>query len=144
MVRVLFVCIHNSARSQMAEAFVNHLGETRFHAESAGLEAGKLNMYVVEAMKEIGLDISASRTKTVDDVLRSGATFDHLITVCDGASKERCPFVPGVYHRYHWDIDDPSEFKGDHDTILKRIRTVRDAIQERVKKYIKTHQASNG
>ncbi len=92
--RILFVCIHNSARSQMAEAFVNHLHPDRFEAHSAGLEPGTLNPIVVEAMAEAGIDISGARTKSVLDVSAGGQLFSHVITVCDEASAERCPRLP--------------------------------------------------
>src|SRR5262249_7238510 len=105
---VLFVCIHNSARSQMAEAFLNDLCPDHFAAHSAGLEPGSLNPVVVEAMREVGLDISRNRTKSVDDVLKSGKTFAHVITVCDQTSAERCPIFPGAATRLHWSFPDPS------------------------------------
>src|SRR5580692_12025843 len=89
--KVLFVCIHNSARSQMAEAFLNHVCGEEFEAHSAGLEPGRLNPIVVEAMGEIGIDISANQTKSVSEMLKSGRKFDFVITVCDEASAERCP-----------------------------------------------------
>ena len=101
-VKVLFVCVHNSARSQMAEAFLNHLGNGGFAAESAGLEPGTLNQVVVSAMKLEGIDISANKTKTVDSVISSGKKFDYLITVCDESNSEKCPIVPGSGLRLHW------------------------------------------
>jgi arsenate reductase len=90
-IRVLFICIHNSARSQMAEAFLNGLGDRRFFAESAGLEPGALNKDVVKAMAEIGYDISNNKTKGVLDFYRQGKTYDFVITVCDPEAAERCP-----------------------------------------------------
>ena len=101
-IRVLFVCIHNSARSQMAEAFINRLCGEDFEAHSAGLEAGRLNPVVVEAMAELGYDIAGNRTKSVIEFLRSGAWFQYVITVCDEASAERCPIFPGVSQRLQW------------------------------------------
>src|SRR5215468_8611596 len=94
--RVLFICIHNSARSQMAEAFLNQQCAGEFEASSAGLELGKLNPIVVEAMQEIGIDISRNQTKAVFDMYKSGKTFAYVITVCDETSAERCPIYPGV------------------------------------------------
>ncbi len=90
-INVLFVCIHNSARSQMAEAFLNQICGNEFEAHSAGLEPGKLNPTVVEVMQEIGIDISANPTKSVFDAIKSGTLFAYVITVCDEASAERCP-----------------------------------------------------
>jgi arsenate reductase len=130
--KVLFVCIHNSARSQMAEAFLNRMCGNEFEAQSAGIESGKLNPVVVEAMREIGIDISGNKTKTVTDMIQSGQLFSHVITVCDETSAERCPVFPGVTKRLHWSFPDPSAFKGSPDDVLARTREVRDAIEKRV------------
>lgn len=130
--KVLFVCIHNSARSQMAEAFLNRICPEQFEAESAGLEAGKLNPVVVEAMREIGVDISANRSKSVADMLQSGKQFAYVITVCDQASAERCPIFPGMTRRLHWSFADPSSFKGTREEVLSRTREVRDTIQRKI------------
>src|ERR1700744_4425633 len=112
--KLLFVCIHNSARSQMAEAFVNRYCSEGFEAESAGLEPGKLNPIVVEAMAEDGIDISQNATKSVDEILRTGKIYDYVIAVCDEASAERCPILPGSGQRLHWGFPDPSQFTGIH------------------------------
>src|SRR5881275_1151107 len=105
--KILFVCIHNSARSQMAEAFLNDICGDEFEADSAGIEPGKLNPIVVEAMQEAGLDISGNTTKSVADLIASGKSFTHVITVCDEASAERCPVIPGSGTRLHWGFPDP-------------------------------------
>jgi arsenate reductase (thioredoxin) len=131
-IKVLFVCIHNSARSQMAEAFLNQHCAGRFEAHSAGIEPGKLNPTVVEAMRERGIDISAHSTKSVFDVLRSGALYEHVITVCDEASAERCPVFPGVANRLHWGFPDPSAFQGTPEAKLQRTREIRDMIEARI------------
>src|ERR1700757_4721625 len=131
---VLFVCIHNSARSQMAEAFLNrHCGDV-FAAQSAGLEPGKLNPLVVEAMREAGIDISGNGTKSVDDMIQSGPKFAYVITVCDEASAERCPIFPGgaSVKRLHWGFPDPSQFQGTRDEKLAAVRQVRDQIERKV------------
>ncbi len=137
-IKVLFVCIHNSARSQMAEAFLNTLGEGRFQAESAGLEPGKLNQLVVKSMSEEGIDISGNRTKDVFDFHRQGKKYDYVITVCDEASGERCPIFPGALKTLHWSFADPSSFKGSDEEKLKRISEVRKAIKTKVVEFIKT------
>src|SRR5690349_1116900 len=134
--RVLFVCIHNSARSQMAEAFLNKLGEGRFEAESAGIEPGTLNPLVVEAMREAGIDIARNRTKDVFEFLRRGKRFHYVITVCDEAGAERCPVFPGVAERLHWGFEDPSALGGPVDRKMARIREIRDAIEARVRKFV--------
>ncbi len=130
--KVLFVCIHNSARSQMAEAFLNQICGEFFEAQSAGLEAGKLNPLVVEAMEEIGVDISGNKTKSVFDAIKSGNLFAYVITVCDEASAERCPIFPGVTTRLHWSFPDPSTFQGTHEEKLEKVREVRDAIKQKI------------
>lgn len=130
--KVLFVCIHNSARSQMAEAFLKKYGSEHFEAESAGLEPGKLNPNVVEVMQEIGIDISKNRTQGVFDLFRQGKLFNAVISVCDGASAERCPIFPGKVKRILWSFADPSSFTGTHEEILEQTRKVRDEIKEKV------------
>lgn len=128
---VLFVCIHNSARSQMAEAFVN-AGDSGLRAYSAGLEAGVLNPVVVEAMREVGIDISGNRSKSVDDADIRSRDYDYVVTVCDEASAEACPIYPTRGERLHWSFADPSSFTGTFEERLARTRGVRDAIGTRV------------
>ncbi len=130
--KVLFICVHNSARSQMAEALLNHIDGENFEAYSAGLEPGTLNPLVVEAMDEISIDISRQETKTVFDMYKSGRMFAHVITVCDGTSAERCPIFPGVARPLHWSFPDPSAFTGTRDERLEKTREVRDAISDRI------------
>jgi arsenate reductase len=132
---VLFVCIHNSARSQMAEAFINRRCSEFFTAHSAGLEPGTLNPLVVEAMQEIGINISHHQTKSVDDMLHSGRQFAYLITVCDETSAERCPLFPGGTHRLHWGFPDPSALTGTYEQRMERVREIRDAIEQQVEQW---------
>jgi arsenate reductase len=135
--KVLFVCVHNSARSQMAGAFLNKSGGDFFEAESAGLEPGKLNPYVVEVMQETGIDISKNGTQSVFDLLKQGKTYDAVITVCDGASAESCPVFPGVAKRIGWSFPDPSKFTGTKEEILGQTRKVRDEIKAKINEFIK-------
>ncbi len=130
--QVLFVCIHNSARSQMAEAFLNQRCGDFFAAESAGLEPGKLNPLVGEVLREEGLDISGKATRSVEAVLAAGAQFDYVITVCDEGSAAGCPVFPGGGERRHWSFPDPSGFNGTREECLKQTRQVRDLIAGRV------------
>ena len=130
--RVLFICIHNSARSQMAEAFLNDICGEQFEAHSAGLEPGKLNPFVVEAMQEIGIDISHKQTKAVFDMFKSGKSFAYVITVCDETSAERCPIFPGVTTRLHWSFPDPSAIQASHEEKLARTREIRDTIKAKI------------
>ena len=133
MKNILFVCIHNSARSQMAEAFLNSLELENVLAESAGLEEGHLNPIVVDAMKEIGIDISENKSKSVQGFIDAGRHFNYVITVCDQASSESCPFFPGsAYKRLHWSFDDPSKFEGSYDEKLEKVRKLRDEIGSRI------------
>jgi arsenate reductase len=133
--RVLFVCIHNSARSQMAEAFLNQICGDEFEAHSAGLEPGRLNPVVVEAMQEIGRDISGNQTKAVFDYFKSGKMFAYVITVCDEASAERCPIFPGITQRLRWSFPDPSAIQGTHAEKLARTREVRDLIKAKIENW---------
>lgn len=133
--KVLFVCIHNSARSQMAEAFLNQICGSEFEAHSAGIEPGRLNPVVVIAMQEAGIDISGNQTKAVFDFIRSGQTFAYVITVCDEASAERCPIFPGVTTRLHWGFLDPSAIQGTPEEKLARTRQIRDTIQQKIERW---------
>jgi len=119
----------------MAEAFLNGFCGDEFEAHSAGLEPGRLNPVVVEAMDEIGIDISRNQTKAVWDFVKSGKTFSYVITVCDEASAERCPILPGVTTRLHWSFPDPSSFPGTPDEKLARTREVRDTIQTKIESW---------
>jgi arsenate reductase len=139
-IKVLFVCVHNSARSQMAEAFLNHMSGELFVAESAGFEPGVLNPIVVESMQEIGLDLSKNATKSVFDFFKQGRMFHFVIAVCDGANAERCPIFPGITKRLGWSFEDPASFTGTHDEKLASTRMVRDKIKAEVEEFIKTHQ----
>jgi len=132
---VLFVCIHNSARSQMAETFLNDLCGDAFHAQSAGIEPGRLNPVVVEAMREAGFDLAGNRTKSVAEMIASGQKFDYVITVCDETSAERCPVFPGGTKRLHWGFPDPSAFGGSAEEKLARTRVVRQAIREKIERW---------
>ncbi len=133
--KVLFVCIHNSARSQMAEAFLNQMCGEFFEAHSAGIEPGKLNPIVIEAMQEIGIDISGNKTKAVSDFLKASQLFSYVITVCDETSAERCPIFPGVTTRLHWSFPDPSAFQGSHEEKLEKVCEVRDAIKQQIENW---------
>jgi arsenate reductase (thioredoxin) len=135
--KVLFVCIHNSARSQMAEAFLNEHGKGQFIAESAGLEPGKMNPNVVKVMQEVGIDLSQKGTQAVFDLYNRGTDYDAVITVCDGASAEKCPVFPGKGKKIAWSFEDPSSMKGTQEEILSHTRKVRDQIEQSVKNFIK-------
>ena len=130
--KVLFICVHNSARSQMAEAFLNLACPDYFEAHSAGLEPGTLNPLAVEAMAEIRIDISKKKTQAVFDVFKSGELFPYVITVCDESSAEKCPIFPGVTKRLHWSFPDPAALTGSHKERLEGTRKIRDQIHARI------------
>jgi arsenate reductase len=129
---VLFICIHNSARSQMAEAWLNHLCGEYFEAHSAGLEPGTLNPLAVEVMREVGIDISGKKMQGVFDVFKSGQLFAYVITVCDESSAEKCPIFPGPAKRMHWSFPDPSQVTGTPEEKLARVREIRDEIRAKI------------
>ncbi len=130
--KVLFVCVHNSARSQMAEAWMNHLCGNQFVAKSAGLEPGSLNPLAVTVMKEVGIDISGKATRSVFDVYKSGELFSYVITVCDESAAEGCPIFLGPAKRLHWSFTDPSTLRGTEQEKLAIVREIRDAIRKAV------------
>ena len=127
--RVLFICTHNSARSQMAEGLLRHLGGERFEVFSAGTEATHVRPLAIQAMAEIGIDISQQESKTLERYLQQ--PFDEVITVCDTAA-ETCPIFPGAAHRRHWSFPDPSKATGSEAEQLAVYRHVRDAIRTRI------------
>ncbi len=134
--KVLFICIHNSARSQMAETFLDDFGGSQFEAESAGLEPGSLNPLVVKVMAEEGYDISENSTNSVFDFAKEKRSYDVVIAVCSKEAEERCPIFPGRGTRLHWPFDDPSSFSGSEEERLEATRRVRDQIKEKVRSFI--------
>ena len=141
--RVLFLCINNSARSQMAEAFLRQLGGKEFQAFSAGLEAKRMNPLTVRVMEEIGVDLSGQWSKGINEYLGK-ENFQYLITVCHDA-EENCPRVwPGVHTRLHWSFEDPAAFEGTEEEKLAKFRQVRDQIRARVDGWINEIATSQG
>ncbi len=134
--KVLFICIHNSARSQMAEELLRKMAGDRFEAASAGLEPGALNPLVVKALAEEGIDISGKETVSAFDLLKDGKFFTYVVTVCDETSAESCPIFPGTRERIHWGFPDPSTFTGSDEEKLERIREIRDAIKKRISDWV--------
>ena len=133
--RVLFLCTGNSARSQMAEAFLRKYASDRFEVHSAGLEPNALNPLTVKVMEEAGFDMSGYRSKGIGEYLGK-VHFQYLITVCDDADKN-CPTIwPGVNQRMHWSFEDPAKFEGSDEQKLAKFRQVRDLIDVRVKAWL--------
>jgi arsenate reductase (thioredoxin) len=133
--RVLFICVHNSARSQMAEAWLNHTCGELFEAQSAGLEPGMLNPLAIKVMAEAGMDISKKKTQAVFDVFKSGQLFAYVITVCDETSAEKCPIFPGPATRLHWTFPDPSQVQGSEAAKLEQVRAIRDEIRGKIEQW---------
>lgn len=131
--KVLFLCTHNSARSQMAEGLLRHLAGERFAVFSAGTDPAGVNPHAVEAMKEIGIDISGHRSKPVSEFL--GQNIGYVITVCDGA-KEKCPIFPRAFRRLHWSLDDPSAAAGTAEEKLAVFRRVRGELDNRIRQFV--------
>ena len=136
--KVLFVCVHNSARSQMAEALLNHIAGDRFIAQSAGLEPGTLNPLAIEAMHEVGIDISLNKTRDVFEFFKKGALFNYVITVCDGTQAERCPIFPGHTQRVHCSFPDPAALSGSYTEQLDKTREIRDQIKAWLEQWVDT------
>jgi arsenate reductase (thioredoxin) len=130
--KVLFICVHNSARSQMAAAWLNDICGDYFEAESAGLEPGELDPLAVQVMDEVGIDISNNKTQSVFDVFKSGQFFPYVITVCDGSEAAGCPIFSGVTKRFHWSFPDPSSLVGTQGERLQGTRKIRDDIRVRI------------
>jgi arsenate reductase len=127
--RVLFLCTHNSARSQMAEGLLRALGGDRFEAHSAGTEATGVRPLAIRAMRELDIDISKQISKTLEPYVEQ--RFDHVITVCDDAN-ESCPIFPNAAHRLHWSLPDPSKATGSETEQLAVYRQVRDDLRARI------------
>ncbi len=134
MTRVLFLCTHNSARSQMAEGFLRTMASDRFEAGSAGTEKTSVNPLAIRAMAELGIDLGGQTSKLYTDV--ASEAWDFLITVCDDAN-ERCPWVPGSVQRLHWSFPDPSRATGSEEERLAVFRRVRDQIRERLTDWLR-------
>ncbi len=134
--RVIFICIHNSGRSQIGEAFLRHMAGDRFEVHSAGIEAGKLNPLVVKAMEERKISMEGHFAKKASDYIERSEQFDYIITVCDEINAERCPVFPGKAKRLHWGFPDPSALGGSDIEKLAAIRPIRDNIEAKIKEWI--------
>jgi arsenate reductase len=132
-IRVLFLCTHNSARSQMAEALLRELGKGRFETCSAGTEATRVHPLAIRAMADVGIDIAGARSKHLAEYL--GQHFDYVITVCDSAN-ESCPVFPGDPQRIHWSFEDPSAAEGTEEERLKVFERVRNEIMMRLRTWM--------
>ncbi|MFW5686456.1 MAG: arsenate reductase ArsC [Spirochaetota bacterium] len=134
--RVLAICIHNSARSQMTEEFIRQAAGDRLDVKSAGIEPGSLNPVVVALLKEDGIDITGKETKSVFDLHEAGERFDYVIAVCDKEAAERCPIFPAEKERLHWPFPDPSKATGSTEEKLDYVRPIRDQIREQAREFV--------
>ena len=134
--RVLFLCVHNSARSQMAATYMNHLAGESFEAESAGFSPAPINPLAIEVMKEEGIDISQNPISDVFKLIQQGRFYGYVITVCDESESEKCPIFPGVTQRLHWSFKNPAYFEGTYEEKIIKTREVRDQIKEKVQAFI--------
>ncbi len=134
--RVLFVCIHNSARSQLAEEYLRQLAGERFVVASAGLTPGKLNPHVVAVLQEDGIDISGKKTQAVADLFRRGETYHWVVTVCSREAEENCPVFPGPVRRLSWPFPDPAGFTGSSDQVRAQVEDLARQIKARVQQFV--------
>jgi len=128
MKKVLFVCIHNSARSQMAEELLRKYGADEFEVQSAGFEPAGLNPLAIEVLKEENIDITGKATNSVFDFFKTGKTFNYVITVCDEGNAQQCPVFPGLSYRIHWCFKDPSNFEETHEEKLLKTREIKKEV----------------
>jgi arsenate reductase len=136
---VLFVCTHNSARSQMAEAFQNSLAGDQFGAESAGLEPQELDPLVIQVMREIGFDLSGNKAESVFDFFKQGRLYNHIIYVCERETEEKCPVFPGLGKAHSWPFPDPAKLNGSRQEKLEQARKIRDEIKSKIQNWIQQY-----
>lgn len=138
MEKVLFICGHNSGRSQIAEAYLNQLGEGKFEVKSAGLNPSEsVNPLVIEVMKEVNIDLSYKEPKAAFDFVKAGELFSYVITVCDKETDENCPIFPGIQRRENWPFQDPEKVSGSHEEKLNQVRKIRDDIKYKLVEFFK-------
>jgi arsenate reductase (thioredoxin) len=138
--RVLFLCTHNSARSQMAEGFLRSLAGDRFEVASAGTHATRVHPLAIRAMADVGVDLGAHTSKIVDELVEK--PWDYVVTVCDAAN-ETCPVFPKKSSRLHWSFEDPSQAAGSDEQRLEVFRRVRDQIRRRITDWVRSQQAGD-
>jgi arsenate reductase (thioredoxin) len=135
-IRVLFVCVYNSFRSQIAETFLNTEYGDLFFAESAGLMTKEINPLAIHVMSEIDLDISKNSSDSVFEFYKQGRLYQYVITVCSREAEEKCPMFPGIQRRLNWNLPDPEEFEGTTEEKLEKARQLRDQIRNRVRGFV--------
>jgi arsenate reductase len=138
--KVLFICVHNSARSQMAEAWLKTIGGEMFEVQSAGLEPTVINPFVVKAMKAVGIDLSGKETQSVFTLFQQGLLFDYVITVCKD-SEGKCPIFPGINKRLNWVFENPETFQGNDEQIVAQVEDLRDRIRAKIQSWVDGFEA---
>lgn len=133
--RVLFICVHNSGRSQMAEAFLKEISQNSIKVESAGLEPMPVKPLVVKVMQEIGIDLSRATSDDVFEFFKEGRLYDYVVTVCDDSNDARCPVFPGITQRLHWPFPDPEGLSGTDEEKTTVLRTIRDDIRAKIESW---------
>lgn len=134
--KVLFLCVHNSGRSQIAEEYLKRIGGSNFEVESAGLQPTDINPFVLEVMKEDGFDLSEKKTQSAWELFKAGRMFRYVITVCDRAHEEECPLFPRPFLQLNWPFPDPRSFTGTEDERIQKTRQLRDSIKARVEQFV--------
>lgn len=137
--KVLFICVHNSARSQMAEELLMKLGGDKFEVESAGFEPTCINPLVEKVMMEEGIDLAEKKTQSVFSLVKAQNFYGYVITVCDRARESECPTFPGVPKRLHWDLENPEDFTGTEEQKLDKVRKLKDRIKRLVIEFIEEY-----
>jgi arsenate reductase len=137
-IRVLFLCTENACRSQMAEGYLRHLGAAQFEVFSAGIKPTKVNSLTIKVMREVGIDVSSQKSKSVKEVMDK--SFDYVITVCDSA-RQSCPVFPGNFKKIHWELEDPARAQGAEKEKLLIFREVRNQIKENIVRFINLAQS---
>ncbi len=141
--RVLFLCLHNSGRSQIAEAYLTKLGGENFIAESAGFEPKPINPFVIEVLKEEGIDISQKKSKGVFSLFKQGHIYHYVIRVCNIAAQEQCPIYPTMAEMIDWSFEDPSKVIGSDEEKLEKIRQIRDEIKKQILSFIQVMKTNS-
>ncbi len=136
-IKLLFVCVHNSGRSQIAEEYLKRIAGDRFEAESAGLKPAGLNPLVQKVMEEEGFDLSGKKTRSTWDLFKEGRSYNYIITVCDRAYEKECPLFPKPYVQLNWPFPDPGSFTGTGEEKLEQTRSLRDSIKARTEQFVR-------
>jgi arsenate reductase len=137
--KVLFICVHNSARSQMAEELLMKFGKDKFEVESAGFDPTSINPLVKKVMQEEGIDLTEKKTQSVFSLVKAQNFYGYVITVCDRARESECPTFPGVPKRLHWDLENPEDITGTEEEKLNKVRNLKNQIKSLVLEFVEEY-----